>query len=30
MKILLTGARGAIGRELLPILLQSGHTVLSF
>ena len=30
MKILLTGGRGAIGRELLPILLKSGHTILSF
>jgi GlcNAc-P-P-Und epimerase len=30
MKILLTGGGGAIGRELLPILLKSGHTILSF
>lgn len=29
MKILLTGGGGAIGRQLLPILLDSGHIVLS-
>ena len=28
MKILLTGATGYIGRRLLPVLLQAGHTVV--
>src|SRR3990167_743859 len=30
MKILLTGANGYIGRNLLPLLLQSGHQVFVF
>src|ERR1700748_1818714 len=28
MKILLTGATGYIGRRLLPVLLEQGHTVV--
>src|ERR1700761_5905375 len=28
MKILLTGATGYIGRRLLPVLLEKGHTVI--
>jgi uncharacterized protein YbjT (DUF2867 family) len=28
MKILLTGANGYIGKRLLPLLLEQGHTVL--
>ncbi len=29
MRILLTGANGYIGRRLLPLLVQSGHTVIA-
>ena len=29
MKILLTGANGYIGRRLLPVLLEQGHTVVA-
>ena len=29
MRILLTGANGYIGRRLLPILLNSGHEVIT-
>lgn len=29
MRILLTGANGYIGRRLLPLLIQSGHTVIA-
>ena len=28
MKVLLTGATGYIGKRLLPILLEAGHTVV--
>nr|WP_254087586.1 NAD-dependent epimerase/dehydratase family protein [Dawidia cretensis] len=30
MKILLTGSTGYIGRRLLPVLLDAGHTVVCF